>query len=88
MWISGLTLALRQRTSDPKSFDHFLIDIFPSPTRQSRTGTSNTVLACSCMMSLDLSSMWGNNTKRGTDFAENFRFSILAIADKHTGRKK
>lgn len=26
------------------------------------------------------------HTKRGKDFAENFRFSILEIADKHTGK--
>ncbi|PTT68485.1 hypothetical protein DBR26_13205, partial [Pseudomonas sp. HMWF007] len=25
-------------------------------------------------------------TKRGKNFAENFRFSILEIADKHTGK--
>ncbi|RMV80675.1 GIY-YIG nuclease family protein [Pseudomonas amygdali] len=28
------------------------------------------------------------HTKRGKDFAENFRFSILEIADKHTGKEE
>ena len=28
------------------------------------------------------------HTKRGKDFAENFRFSILEIADKQTGKEE
>lgn len=28
------------------------------------------------------------HTKRGKDFAENFRFSILEIADKHTDKEE